>query len=40
LGLTWQQTEEFLARKRCARHYSTADLEEDWQNNQRLAGKG
>ncbi len=40
LGLTWQQTEEFLARKGCARHYSTADLEEDRRNNQRLARKG
>ena len=39
LGLTWHQTEDFLARKRCVRHYSTADLEEDWLNNQRLARK-
>jgi predicted HTH domain antitoxin len=37
LGLTWHQTEEFLARKNCTRDYSTADLEEDWKNNQRLA---
>jgi predicted HTH domain antitoxin len=40
LGLTWHQTEEFLARKNCTRDYSSADLEEDWQNNQRLAQKG
>jgi predicted HTH domain antitoxin len=40
LGMTWHQTEAFLARKHCVRHYSTADLEEDWSNNQRLARKG
>jgi predicted HTH domain antitoxin len=38
LGFTWQQTEAFLASKGCARHYSAGDLEEDWENNQRLLG--
>lgn len=35
LGLT---CEEFLASKGCSRHYSASDLEEDWENNQRLLG--
>jgi predicted HTH domain antitoxin len=39
LDLTWHQTEAFLARKNCARDYSSADLEEDWYNNQQLAQK-
>ena len=38
LGLTWHQTEEFLASKDCTRHYSASDLEEDWENNRQLLG--
>jgi predicted HTH domain antitoxin len=38
LGFTWHETEEFLASKGCVRHYSARDLEEDWENNQRLLG--
>ncbi|HEY3856042.1 MAG TPA: UPF0175 family protein [Verrucomicrobiae bacterium] len=39
LGLTWHQTEAFLAKKNCVRNYSAENLEEDWQNNQQLANK-
>jgi hypothetical protein len=29
LGLGWHETEEFLARNGCDRHYSVGDLDED-----------
>ena len=29
LHLNWQETEEFLARHGCVRHYSPSDLDED-----------
>jgi len=29
LGLSWHETEEFLAAHACFRHYSLEDLEED-----------
>jgi predicted HTH domain antitoxin len=36
LGLSWYGTEEFLAKHGCVRPYTSQDLEEDWQNNQKL----
>jgi predicted HTH domain antitoxin len=32
LGLSWHETEEFLARHDCSLQYTTADLEEDRRN--------
>lgn len=29
LGLSWQETEEFLAKHDCVRHYTLEDLESD-----------
>jgi predicted HTH domain antitoxin len=29
LGLSWHETEEFLADHKCVRHYTLEDLEED-----------
>lgn len=29
LGLNWHETEEFLARQGCVRHYTVEDLEDD-----------
>ena len=31
LGFNWTETEEFLARRGCVRHYSREDLDEDRQ---------
>ena len=36
LGLSWHETEEFLARKACYYHYSLEDLEADRQTLSRL----
>lgn len=38
LGFTWSETEEFLARHDCERHYDIAELEKDRQNLDRLLG--
>jgi predicted HTH domain antitoxin len=38
LGLDWAETEEFLARHRCERHYDREDLEEDRRNLDKILG--
>jgi predicted HTH domain antitoxin len=38
LGLDWAETEEFLARHQCDRHYDLEDLEEDRKNLDRILG--
>jgi predicted HTH domain antitoxin len=38
LGLDWAETEEFLARHRCERHYDLEDLEEDRRNLDTILG--
>jgi len=38
LGLDWGETEEFLARHNCDRHYDREDLEEDRRNLDKILG--
>lgn len=38
LGMDWAETEEFLARHRCDRHYDGEDLEEDRRNLDKILG--
>ena len=38
LGLSWAETEEFLASHGCERHYDLTDLEKDRQNLDRILG--
>ena len=37
-GMDWAETEEFLARHHCDRHYDIKDLEEDRQNLDSILG--
>jgi predicted HTH domain antitoxin len=38
LRMDWAETEEFLARHRCDRHYDLEDLEADRQNLDKILG--
>ena len=38
LGIDWAETEEFLARHHCDRHYGLEDLEADRQNLDKIFG--
>ncbi len=38
LGLDWAETEEFLAKHHCDRHYDIRDLEEDRRNLDQILG--
>jgi predicted HTH domain antitoxin len=38
LGMDWAETEEFLARHDCDRHYDLEDLEADRQNLDKIFG--
>jgi predicted HTH domain antitoxin len=38
LRLDWAETEEFLARRQCGRHYDLEDLETDRQNLDKFLG--
>lgn len=39
LRLNWQETEEFLAKHDCVRHYSTSDLDEDLETLAKLPAR-
>ena len=39
LGLSWHETEEFLARNGLAYHYTVDDLDEDRRNLDRVLGR-
>lgn len=38
LGFSWAETEEFLARHNCPRHYDVEELERDRRNLDRMLG--
>lgn len=38
LQLSWEETEEFLAKHQCYRHYDAEDLEEDRRNLAKIFG--
>jgi predicted HTH domain antitoxin len=38
LGMDWAETEEFLAKHHCDRHYDIKDLEEDRKNLDTILG--
>ena len=38
LHLEWEETEEFLAKHRCYRHYDLEDLEQDRKNIEKIFG--
>jgi predicted HTH domain antitoxin len=38
LRLDWEETEEFLARHNCDRHYDREDLEEDRRKLDKILG--
>jgi predicted HTH domain antitoxin len=38
LGLDWAETEEFLAKRHCDRHYGLNDLDQDRLNLDRILG--
>lgn len=39
LRLDWEDTEQFLAERQCARHYDLKDLEEDRESVKKIFGR-